>query len=289
MKLAIQNIGLEYPSGLTALKNINLEIGKGLFGLLGENGAGKSSLMRILATLQCPTQGTVCFNGQDIHQNPLQFRRILGYLPQEFGIYPTATAQQLLTQIADMKGITDRQQRQYEVEQMLHQVNLWAVRHQPMRTFSGGMRQRFGIAQALLAQPQVVIVDEPTTGLDPTERNRLYDLLAQTGENAIVVLSTHLVEDVSTLCSRLAIVGQGEIRLSGKPTALIHQFIGRLWEKEITRPELDRYKQQYAVIAHRYASGQLVVTMCEDTPPLLGRPKSPTLEDVYFATLASHR
>ncbi len=288
MQLTIDSVSLEYATGFRALTDVNLNLSKGLFGLLGQNGAGKSSLMRTLATLQVPTNGTILFDGMDIHEHPLQFRQLLGYLPQEFGVYPTATAEQLLTQIADLKGIDERHVRTAVVEQMLQRVNLWDVRRRAMSRFSGGMLRRFGIAQALIANPKVVIVDEPTAGLDPAERNRLYDLLAETGETAIVLLSTHLVEDVNTLCQQMVILGQGRVLVSGEPTQLIDRYHGQLWEEKIQRNQLATYQRQFPVIAHRYVSGQLMVTLLNKKPSPLGRAKTPTLEDVYFATLFTH-
>ncbi|SFE56522.1 ATP-binding cassette domain-containing protein [Spirosoma endophyticum] len=289
MQLTINNLTLKYSTEIHALTEVNLSIGKGLYGLLGQNGAGKSSLMRILATLQEPTSGTVIFNDFNIHKDPIRFRQTLGYLPQEFGVYPTATAHQLLAQIADLKGIKDRSERMDLVDNMLQRVNLWDVRQRSMGSFSGGMRQRFGIAQALIAQPQVVIVDEPTAGLDPAERNRLYDLLAETGEKAIVILSTHLVEDVSTLCKHLTILGKGQILATGSPRQLKDSYRNRIWEKTILRSELDRYQQELPIISHQYVSGQLQITLLGEGPFPSSRVKDPTLEDVYFATLTNQR
>ena len=212
MQLTIDKLSKTYPGQpAKALNQISLTLGPGLFGLLGQNGAGKTSLMRTLATLQPPDEGTIFFDELDVLSHPDEFRRRLGYLPQEFGVYPTATAQQFLDYMADLKGYDRRADRNVVVEDLLRRVNLWEVRRQPMGTFSGGMRQRFGIAQALVGQPQLIIVDEPTAGLDPSERNRFYNLLAQVGETAIVLLSTHLIEDVSTLCRRMAILDRGTL------------------------------------------------------------------------------
>lgn len=287
MQLNIHNLTKTYPGQASkALYRINLTIGQGLFGLLGQNGAGKSTLMRIIATLQPPDEGTIFFDNIDVLNQTDDFRRLLGYLPQEFGVYPTATAQELLDHIADLKGYDSRSDRKIIVEELLWQVNLWEVRQQPMGTFSGGMRQRFGIAQALLGQPRLIIVDEPTAGLDPTERNRFYNLLAQIGETAVVILSTHLIEDVSTLCSRMAILDQGTLLMVDTPQAIINQFMGRLWERAITRSELIHYQSKYQVINQRFQFGQLWVTLlAEQQPDVACQAKRPTLEDAYFACI----
>ena len=291
MQLTIQNLTKTYPGRrgsepVHALNNVSLTIGQGLFGLLGQNGAGKSSLMRTIATLQPPDDGQILFNDLDVLARPDDFRQILGYLPQEFGVYPTATATELLDHIADLKGYATRADRRFITEDLLRRVNLWDVRKRPLGTFSGGMRQRFGIAQALVGEPQVIIVDEPTAGLDPAERNRFYNLLAEIGENTVVLLSTHLVEDVSTLCSQMAVLNRGTVLAVGEPRLIMSQLAGRLWEKSIPKTELDRYQTRFVVISHRYFSGQLFVTLLADgQPDRSSTAKTPTLEDAYFAAI----
>ena len=270
-----------------ALNGIDLTIGPGLFGLLGQNGAGKSSLMRTIATLQTPDEGSIFFNDIDVLAQPEELRRVLGYLPQEFGVYPTVTAEELLTYVADMKGIANRAERRERVTEMLQRVNLWDVRKKALSSYSGGMRQRFGIAQALIGNPQLLIVDEPTAGLDPTERNRFYNLLAQVGEQTVVLLSTHVVEDVSTLCHRIAIMGNGAVLTCGSPAQLTSELTGRLWELSIPAAELPNYQDRFNVVASRFLSGQLYITVVADNQPdRRFQAKTPTLEDTYFATLS---
>ncbi len=291
MQLTIQNLTKTYPGRrgsepVQALNNVSLSIGQGLFGLLGQNGAGKSSLMRTIATLQPPDDGQILFNDLDVLARPDEFRQILGYLPQEFGVYPTATADELLDHIADLKGYATRADRRFITEDLLRRVNLWDVRQRPLGTFSGGMRQRFGIAQALVGEPEVIIVDEPTAGLDPAERNRFYNLLAEIGENTVVLLSTHLVEDVSTLCGQMAILNRGTVLAVGEPRLLMSQLTGQLWEKPIPKTELDGHQTHFVVISHRYFSGQLFVTiLANNQPDRASVAKTPTLEDAYFAAI----
>lgn len=247
MKLEIKNLTKTYANGVTALKDVSLTIGTGMFGLLGENGAGKSTLMRIIATLQDADAGTLRFGGIDIRAAPQAFRRRLGYLPQEFGVYPSVSAEELLFYIADLKGIADKNQRRDQVETLLRKVNLWDVRKRKIGGFSGGMKQRFGIAQALLGNPELIVVDEPTAGLDPVERNRFYNLLSEIGEHTVVILSTHIVEDVSTLCSHMAILGRGELLCVGTPAGLEQSLDGVLWTKSIQSGK--------SPMQHRYPPG----------------------------------
>src|ERR1700709_2043869 len=231
--LSIQNLPHVYARGVRALNSVNLEIPRGMFGLLGPNGAGKSTLMRCVATLQIPTAGTITFDGIDVRAQPERLRAQLGYLPQDFGVYPRVTAYDMLDHMAVLKGVTRRGERRETVEALLNQVNLWSVRKKSIAGFSGGMRQRFGIAQALIGNPALLIVDEPTAGLDPEERNRFLNLLAEVGESVVVILSTHIVEDVSALCSNMAILAGGKIVLRGKPGELIATMQGRVWKKTV--------------------------------------------------------
>lgn len=288
MQLEITNLSKTYPNGKQALHQISLTIGRGMFGLLGQNGAGKSTLMRTIATLQDADTGSIHYGGIDVLKEPEGMRRILGYLPQDFGVYPSVSATEMLTHIAEMKGITERIQRNRSVHELLERVNLHDVRDKKLGTYSGGMKQRFGIAQALLGNPEIVIVDEPTAGLDPLERNRFYNLLSDIGENTIVILSTHIVEDVSTLCNDMAIIGDGRVMKCGKPTDIETQLTGRLWEKEIPKVQLTIYNAQFHVIASRFKAGRLIITVVADTQPDTDfRPKAPSLEDAYFELLAS--
>ena len=283
MKLEIQNLSKTYPNGVQALKNVSLGIGKGMFGLLGQNGAGKSTLMRTLATLQTADEGTISFNDIDVLKQPEELRKVLGYLPQEFGVYPNVTAEELLLHIADMKGITQEGERKDQVGALLQRVNLYRVRKKRLAGYSGGMKQRFGIAQALLGDPELIIVDEPTAGLDPMERNRFYNLLSELGEDNVVILSTHIVEDVSTLCNEMAIIGKGEVILTGKPEEVEASLNGKIWEKQIERPDLKVYQEKYDVIANHFHMGKMMITVVADDMPDGGfYRKSPTLEDVYF-------
>ena len=284
--LTISQCSKTYGNGVRALQNVNLTIGKGMFGLLGPNGAGKSSLMRTIATLQDADEGTITFNGVDVLQNPEELRGRLGYLPQEFGVYPRISALKLLDHMAVLKGILDKKDRHDMVHGLLQQVNLYDVRKKAVHTFSGGMKQRFGIAQALLGDPQLIIVDEPTAGLDPEERKRFLNLLSEIGENVVVLLSTHIVEDVRDLCSRMAILADGQVALEGSPTQLVDNLIGRIWRKQIDRGELDAVKGRHTVISTHLMSGVTRVHVLADACPEEGfEPISPSLEDVYFATL----
>lgn len=286
MKLEIKNLNKTYPNGVQALKNVSLTIEKGMFGLLGQNGAGKSTLMRTIATLQDADSGSIHFNDIDVIAAPDKLRQVLGYLPQEFGLYPTATGTELLTHIADMKGITNTSERKSHVEAVIKKVNLWDARNKKLGGYSGGMKQRFGIAQALLGEPELIIVDEPTAGLDPMERNRFYNLLSEIGENIVVILSTHIVEDVSTLCNQMAIIGKGEVLLTGMPDEVEAALNGRVWEKQIEKEELPKYESMFNVISSRFHLGKLIIAVvADDLPDGNFWTKSPTLEDAYFNVL----
>lgn len=288
MKLEINNLSKTYKNGVKALQGVTLTIGNGMFGLLGQNGAGKSSLMRTIATLQDADNGTVHFNGIDVSEKPEELRKVLGYLPQEFGVYPNVSAVELLDHIADLKGIVNKGERKDQVEELLHMVNLYDVRKKRLDSYSGGMKQRFGIAQALLGQPQLIIVDEPTAGLDPTERNRFYNLLSEIGEDRVVILSTHIVEDVSTLCNQMAIIGQGQVLLEGNPSELEASLEGQLWEKEIDKNDLKTYQKTHNLISSRFHLGKMIATVQADHEPQGGFvAKKPSLEDVYFNLLTS--
>ncbi|MCG8320090.1 MAG: ABC transporter ATP-binding protein [Cytophagales bacterium] len=290
MNLKIENLNKTYSNGVQALKNVSLTIEKGMFGLLGQNGAGKSTLMRTIATLQDADSGSIDFNGIDVGSQPDKLREVLGYLPQEFGVYPTATATELLTHIADMKGISDAAERKMQVEALLEKVNLWDVRNKKLGGYSGGMKQRFGIAQALLGNPKLIIVDEPTAGLDPMERNRFYNLLSEIGENTVVILSTHIVEDVSTLCNQMAIIGKGELLLTGTPDHVESALRGKLWEKQIEKHELAKYENEMTVISSRFHLGKLMITVvADDLPDGNFWTKNPTLEDAYFNVLSNKK
>ncbi|MGA9523466.1 MAG: ABC transporter ATP-binding protein [Myxococcaceae bacterium] len=288
--LSIEGLSHTYANGTRALDGVTLQIPKGMFGLLGPNGAGKSTLMRTVATLQQPTSGSIRFGEIDVVKQPELLRRTLGYLPQDFGVYPRISAWDLLEHMAVLKGIAHRGERRDTVERLLHQVNLWDVRKKAISGFSGGMRQRFGIAQALIGQPQLVIVDEPTAGLDPEERNRFLNLLAAIGENVVIILSTHIVEDVADLCPRMAVLAQGRILLEGAPLELIGGLTGRVWKKAIANNELEDWRARCEVISSRLFSGRTVIHVLSDTPPDDGFvPVAGGLEDVYFSTLSATR
>jgi ABC-2 type transport system ATP-binding protein len=288
--LRIDNLTHVYPNGTRALDDVTLEVPRGMFGLLGPNGAGKSSLMRCIATLQIPTQGAIRFGDLDVLASPDALRRTLGYLPQDFGVYPRVTALDMLDHLAILKGFANRNERRETVDALLQQVNLWDVRKKALAGFSGGMRQRFGIAQALLGQPQLIIVDEPTAGLDPEERNRFLNLLAEIGENVVVILSTHIVEDVADLCQNMAIIASGRIVKTGAPRELIASMAGRVWRKTIARNELDAHRRDHEVIATRLFGGRTVIHVLADADPGAGfEPMQGGLEDVYFSTLAGAR
>jgi len=288
--LSIKNLTHVYANGTRALDGVDLEVGKGMFGLLGPNGAGKSTLMRSIATLQTPTSGEIRFGEIDVIKEPEKLRRTLGYLPQDFGVYPRVNAYDMLDHMAVLKGIAGKAERKQTVEALLHQVNLWDVRKKAVAGYSGGMRQRFGIAQALIGQPQLIIVDEPTAGLDPEERNRFLNLLAEIGENVVVILSTHIVEDVADLCPKMAILAGGRILKEGAPAQLMDELKGRIWTRTIDRHELDAVKAAHEVISTRLAAGRTVVHVLSDKAPDAGfAPVEGGLEDVYFSTLAASR
>jgi ABC-2 type transport system ATP-binding protein len=288
--LEIKAIRHTYPNGVRALNGISLSIPKGMYGLLGPNGAGKSSLMRTIATLQVPDKGSIMFDGLDALKEPEKMRANLGYLPQDFGVYPRVTAYQMLRHIAVLKGSTDRTELKDTVESLLNQVNLWGVRDKAIAGFSGGMRQRFGIAQALVGNPQLIIVDEPTAGLDPEERNRFLNLLAGIGDRAVVILSTHIVEDVYDLCPEAAIMAGGTLLASGPPSELTKAFEGKHWQATIPREELGAYEARCNVISLRLIAGKTQIHVQADKKPgpEFSSVKS-TLEDVYLSHLAIQR
>ena len=288
--LVLENLIHVYANGTRALDGITLTIPYGMFGLLGPNGAGKSTLMRSIATLQTPTDGSIRFGDIDVMAEPERLRRTLGYLPQDFGVYPRVSAYDMLDHMAVLKGISGTADRKIVVESLLNQVNLWSVRKKAIAGFSGGMRQRFGIAQALIGRPELIIVDEPTAGLDPEERNRFLNLLAEIGENVVVILSTHIVEDVADLCPRMAIIGQGRIIGQGAPIDLIRSISGRIWRKTIPKTALDEYRKSHNVISTRLFAGQTVIhVLSDDVPGADFELFNGGLEDVYFATLANAR
>lgn len=287
MELKIYNVSKTYPNGVAALKNVSLCIPHGMYGLLGPNGAGKSTLMRILATLQDPSEGTIHLGGIDMLNCKDEVRKTLGYLPQEFGLYPKATAENLLDYFAVLKGFPEKRSRREVVESLLKKVNLWEARRQKLGGYSGGMRQRFGIAVALLGNPKLLIVDEPTAGLDPTERVRFLNLLSELGENSVVLLSTHIVEDVSELCTNMAIINKGEILLQTQPLTAMNDLRGKIWRLMIEKSRLPEVEKNYQVISTKLFAGKTVVHVYSDTNPGGGFDGvEPDLEDVYFSTMA---
>lgn len=284
--LRIENLSKTYPNGVKALDNISLEISNGMFGLLGPNGAGKSSLMRTLATLQEADSGTAYLNDIDILNQPVELRKVLGYLPQEFGVYPRITAQQLLDHLAILKGITNSKERSEIVKYLLHKVNLYEKRNKSVKGFSGGMKQRIGIAQALIGNPKLIIVDEPTAGLDPGERNRFHNLLADVGQDVVIILSTHIVDDVQELCTDMAIMNLGNIVYKGSPLAVLEELQGAVWQKQVERDQLDAYAQQYNVISNKMVAGKPLIHILSETDPGDGfKLVAPTLEDVFFSKI----
>jgi ABC-2 type transport system ATP-binding protein len=288
--LSIEQLTHVYSQGTRALDSVSLEVPRGMFGLLGPNGAGKSTLMRCVATLQVPTSGRIRFNDIDVLANPAALRRTLGYLPQDFGVYPRVSAQEMLDHMAVLKGIAGRRERRETVEALLNQVNLWTVRKKALAGFSGGMRQRFGIAQALIGNPQLIIVDEPTAGLDPEERVRFLNLLSEIGENVVVILSTHIVEDVAYLCQRMAIISDGRIVRAGAPLDLIDELDGKVWRKAVDKREIEALRAAHDVISTRLFGGRTIVHVLAEVPPGPDWEPAPGgLEDVYFSTLASLR
>jgi ABC-type multidrug transport system ATPase subunit len=285
--LEIRGITRTYPNGVQALRGVDLSIPRGLFGLLGPNGAGKSSLMRTLATLQLPDEGAITFDGAAVLDDPQGHRRKLGYLPQDFGVYPGISAVELLDHLALLKGIVDRRERREQVDALLAQVNLWEHRRHAVSGFSGGMRQRFGIAQALLGDPRLVIVDEPTAGLDPEERNRFHNLLSEIGEQVVVILSTHIVEDVRQLCPRMAILAEGRVLCEGAPDALVAELEGRVWSRTVEKPAVVAYRERLTVLSTQLHAGRTRLrVLAETAPDAEFAPAAPALEDVYFRALA---
>ena len=290
MELLIDGLSKTYGNGVKALDDVTLHIPTGMFGLLGPNGAGKSTLMRTVATLQEADSGTVRLRGNgtdiDVLADKEDVRRVLGYLPQEFGVYPRVSAWQMLDHLALLKGVTRSGERRDLVDALLKKVNLWDHRKRRISGFSGGMKQRFGIAQCLIGDPLLIIVDEPTAGLDPGERNRFYDLLTEIGEQVIVILSTHIVQDVQELCSRMAIIDQGQVRYSGPPADALHAIRGRVWEKAIDKQELEAVASQHRLISHKLVAGRPIVHVLSDGTPGDGfKAAEPNLEDVFFSTL----
>jgi ABC-type multidrug transport system ATPase subunit len=285
--LKLVDVTKTYAGGVMALSGVSLDIPSGMFGLLGPNGAGKSTLMRTIATLQEPDSGTITFDGIDVVADKTALRKVLGYLPQEFGAYPRTSALAMLRHLAALKGLHGSDQTA-AVEQLLVRTNLWDVRKRSVASFSGGMKQRFGIAQALLGSPRLLIVDEPTAGLDPAERRRFQNLLAEVSEGIVVILSTHIVDDVAELCPRLAIMGQGKILRQGQPRAMIAALQGQLWTSLASREEADDLRKRHTVVSCRLRDGQMEVrTRAAHAPPGM-TPAQPDLEDVYFATLIEH-
>ena len=290
MMLHLQDVSHIYPNGTRALDHVNLSIPRGLYGLLGPNGAGKSTLMRAIATLQTPSEGSIRFGAIDVIRQPEKLRRTLGYLPQDFGVYPRVSAYDMLDHMAVLKGVTAPADRRATVETLLQQTNLWSVRKKMLSGFSGGMRQRFGIAQALIGNPELIIVDEPTAGLDPEERNRFLNLLAEIGESVVVILSTHIVEDVSDLCPRMAVLADGRVQLEGAPQELMRSTRGKVWMKVVERAELAAVRERHEILSTRLFAGQTVVHILSDGDPGNGFiPVDAGLQDVYFCTLAESR
>ena len=287
--LELQQVSHVYANGTRALDDVTLSIPRGMYGLLGPNGAGKSTLMRTIATLQQPTEGDIRFGDLDVLREPERLRRTLGYLPQDFGVYPRVSAYAMLEHLAVLKGVTSSNERKAVVETLLNQTNLWAVRNKSLASFSGGMRQRFGIAQALIGNPELIIVDEPTAGLDPEERNRFLNLLAEIGDNVVVILSTHIVDDVADLCPRMAVLANGKVQLEGKPADLIAASRGRIWKKVIGRDDLEDYQSHHQVISTRLFAGNTIIHVLSDAQPDGFEPVDGSLEDVYFSTLSQLR
>jgi ABC-type multidrug transport system ATPase subunit len=289
MELRLRDLAKTYPNGVRALGGVTLTIPCGMFGLLGPNGAGKSTLMRTLATLQQPDAGTITLGEIDALREPDRLRQTLGYLPQEFGVHPRATAEELLTHFAVLKGVAGGRDRRAAVERLLRRVNLWDARRQRLGGYSGGMRQRFGVAVALLGDPALLIVDEPTAGLDPAERVRFLNLLSELGENSVVILSTHIVEDVRELCTRMAVIDRGRILLEGEPLAAVAALQGRVWRRVVGRDALPAIERAHAVVSTKLLSGRTVVRVYAPAAPGDGfEPAEADLEDVYFCTLAGH-
>lgn len=284
-QLSIQNLQKTYPNGVKAINNISLQIGTGMFGLLGPNGAGKSSLMKTIVGLQKADAGQILFNGADVLQDAGVIKKHLGFLPQDFGVYPKTSAYDLLNHLAILKGVINAGERKEQVLALLEKVNLYQHRKKEVHTFSGGMRQRFGVAQALLGSPRIVIVDEPTAGLDPEERNRFNSLLSEIGEDIIIILSTHLVEDVRNLCSKMAIMNNGTVLAHGNPEDMVSGLNGKIWQKQVSKAEVELYKQSHQVISSQFIAGKMSIRLVGDHAPESFTSAAPSLEDVYFATL----
>jgi ABC-2 type transport system ATP-binding protein len=289
MQLVIRDLSKTYPNGTRAVKDVSLDIPPGMFGLLGRNGAGKSTLMRIIATLQQPDEGSIQLGDIDVIRQKERVRETLGYLPQSFGFHPKTKAERLLEHFAILKGIEDRGARRDVVEALLRQTNLWDVRGDKLGTFSGGMRQRFGVAVALLGNPKLIIVDEPTAGLDPEERVRFLNLLSRIGQDSVVILSTHIVEDVEELCTRMAIIDHGEILMEAQPSSAIAELRGRIWRRTVTHEELDALEREQRVVSTKMLAGQTSVHVyAESSPGAQFEPVEPDMKDVYFSVMAGH-
>lgn len=290
MQLTIKNLNKLYPNGVKALNDITLNIGKGMFGLLGPNGAGKSTLMRTIATLQNADSGSIHLGDLDVLKQKEEVRKVLGYLPQDFGFYPKVSAISLLHHFAVLKGIQNKQERKEIVDSLLLQTNLYEARNRNVSDYSGGMRQRFGIAQALLGNPSLVIVDEPTAGLDPMERNRFHNLLSEIGEQTIVILSTHIVDDVKNLCNKMVVMNKGEILLEGTPKETVENIQGKIWRKVINKEQLNEYRERFNVISHFTTEGKLALHTYADEKPDEGFDNvHATLEDVYFSSISDKK
>ena len=286
MQLSIKNVSKTYSNNVEALKDVTLEVGNGMFGLLGPNGAGKSTLMRTIAGLQELDSGSITVGDIDVSKHKHELRKVLGYLPQEFGLYPKVNALELFDHLATMKGITDPKERGELTKSLLSQTNLWKYRNRKLGTFSGGMKQRFGIAQALIGEPKLIIVDEPTAGLDPTERNRFHNLLSAIGENVIVILSTHIVEDVSDLCSKMAIIKDGKVKLVGEPLTLVKDLKAQVWTGLVTKKDFKNVKNDHQVISSKLSMGKVQIRVLSDQEPIDGfKQVDPEIEDLYFATI----
>ncbi len=286
MQLSIKNVSKTYSNNVEALKDVTLEVGNGMFGLLGPNGAGKSTLMRTIAGLQELDSGSITVGDIDVSKHKHELRKVLGYLPQEFGLYPKVNALELFDHLATMKWITDSKERGKLTKSLLSQTNLWKYRNRKLGTFSGGMKQRFGIAQALIGEPKLIIVDEPTAGLDPTERNRFHNLLSAIGENVIVILSTHIVEDVSDLCSKMAIIKDGKVKLVGEPLTLVKDLKAQVWTGLVTKKDFKNVKNDHQVISSKLSMGKVQIRVLSDQEPIDGfKQVDPEIEDLYFATI----
>ncbi len=286
MQLIINNLNKVYPNGVKALNNINLTINKGMFGLLGPNGAGKSTLMRTVAALQDPDSGSIHLGDIDVVKQKTELRKVLGYLPQDFGFYPKVSAVTLLEHFAVLKGITHKKERRELIDALLHQTNLFEVRKRNVSEYSGGMRQRFGIAQALLGNPKLIIVDEPTAGLDPAERNRFHNVLSEIGEQVIVILSTHIVDDVKSLCNQMVVMNKGMILLEGTPKQAVETVQGKIWRTSVEKEELQDYRSRFQVISHHVSEGKMLIHVyADDKPDAAFEPVEAGLEDVYFSSI----